>query len=58
MTSASGDYYQLWTNGTAAINYGSTGLENFGEDPHIARLVKRINDMAQTMSWLLLRPMA
>ncbi|KAI0733072.1 endo-beta-mannanase [Fomitopsis betulina] len=29
VTSASGDYYQLWTNGTAAINYGSTGLENF-----------------------------
>ncbi|EPT04925.1 hypothetical protein FOMPIDRAFT_126283 [Fomitopsis schrenkii] len=29
VTSASGDYYQLWTNGAATINYGSTGLENF-----------------------------
>jgi len=24
-----GDYYQLWTNGVATINYGPTGLENF-----------------------------
>ncbi|KAI0930586.1 hypothetical protein AcW1_009236 [Taiwanofungus camphoratus] len=29
VTSPSGDYYQLWTNGTATINYGPTGLENF-----------------------------
>ncbi|PCH43855.1 glycoside hydrolase family 5 protein [Wolfiporia cocos MD-104 SS10] len=29
VTTPSGDYYQLWTNGTATINYGPTGLENF-----------------------------
>ncbi|TFY63162.1 hypothetical protein EVJ58_g3416 [Rhodofomes roseus] len=29
VTTPSGDYYQLWTNGTPTINYGSTGLENF-----------------------------
>lgn len=29
VTSPSGDYYQLWTNGVATINYGATGLENF-----------------------------
>ncbi|KAG2064928.1 glycoside hydrolase family 5 protein [Suillus decipiens] len=29
VTSASGDYYQLWNGSTPTINYGSTGLENF-----------------------------
>ncbi|KAG6823803.1 hypothetical protein H0H92_008998 [Tricholoma furcatifolium] len=29
VTSASGDYYQLWTGSTPTINTGSTGLENF-----------------------------
>ncbi|CCM05720.1 uncharacterized protein FIBRA_07952 [Fibroporia radiculosa] len=29
VTTPSGDYYQLWTNGTATVNYGPTGLENF-----------------------------
>ncbi|KAH9951516.1 endo-beta-mannanase [Amylocystis lapponica] len=29
VTAASGDYYQLWTDGVATINYGATGLENF-----------------------------
>ncbi|KZT10635.1 glycoside hydrolase family 5 protein [Laetiporus sulphureus 93-53] len=29
VTSPSGDYYQLWTNGVPTINYGATGLENF-----------------------------
>ncbi|OBZ68183.1 putative mannan endo-1,4-beta-mannosidase F [Grifola frondosa] len=29
VTSASGDYYQLWSNGKAAVNTGATGLQNF-----------------------------
>jgi len=29
VTTASGDYYQLWTNGVPTINTGSTGLGNF-----------------------------
>ncbi|EGN99795.1 glycoside hydrolase family 5 protein [Serpula lacrymans var. lacrymans S7.3] len=29
VTTASGDYYQLWDGSTATINYGATGLENF-----------------------------
>ncbi|EGO25412.1 glycoside hydrolase family 5 protein [Serpula lacrymans var. lacrymans S7.9] len=29
VTSASGDYYQLWTNGVPTINTGATGLQNF-----------------------------
>ncbi|KAH7912404.1 glycoside hydrolase family 5 protein [Hygrophoropsis aurantiaca] len=29
VTSASGDYYQLWSNGVPTVNTGSTGLENF-----------------------------
>ncbi|PSR73346.1 hypothetical protein PHLCEN_2v10811 [Hermanssonia centrifuga] len=29
VTSPSGDYYQLWSNGQPTINTGSTGLENF-----------------------------
>ncbi|KAG1735833.1 glycoside hydrolase family 5 protein [Suillus lakei] len=29
VTSASGDYYQLWNGSTPTINYGSTGLGNF-----------------------------
>ena len=28
---ASGDYYQLWTDGVPTINTGPTGLENFGK---------------------------
>jgi hypothetical protein len=31
VTSASGDYYQLWNGSTPTINYGSTGLVNFGK---------------------------
>ncbi|KZP21678.1 glycoside hydrolase family 5 protein [Athelia psychrophila] len=30
-TVASGDYYQLWTNGVPTVNTGATGLENFGK---------------------------
>ncbi|KAH9931143.1 CEL4a mannanase [Epithele typhae] len=29
VTSANGIYYQLWSNGKATVNTGSTGLENF-----------------------------
>ncbi|KAI0769787.1 mannanase [Trametes elegans] len=29
VTSANGVYYQLWQNGKATVNMGSTGLENF-----------------------------
>ncbi|KAF8556205.1 family 5 glycoside hydrolase, partial [Imleria badia] len=29
VTTASGDYYQLWNGSTPTINYGLTGLENF-----------------------------
>ncbi|KIJ66718.1 glycoside hydrolase family 5 protein [Hydnomerulius pinastri MD-312] len=29
VTTASGDYYQLWNGSTPTINYGTTGLENF-----------------------------
>ena len=31
VTSANGIYYQLWSNGKATVNTGSTGLQNFGE---------------------------
>jgi hypothetical protein len=31
VTSAGGDYYQLWNGSIPTINYGSTGLENFGK---------------------------
>ncbi|KAG1821892.1 glycoside hydrolase family 5 protein [Suillus subaureus] len=31
VTSASGDYYQLWNGSTPTINYSSTGLENFDD---------------------------
>lgn len=33
VTSPSGDYYQLWTNGIATVNTGATGLQNFGTTP-------------------------
>ncbi|KAG6374324.1 glycoside hydrolase superfamily [Boletus reticuloceps] len=31
VTTASGDYYQLWNGSTPTINYGPTGLKNFGQ---------------------------
>ncbi|KAL6310450.1 endo-beta-mannanase [Sparassis latifolia] len=40
VTTPSGDYYQLWTNGTATINYGSTGLENFGDFYNVVAAAK------------------
>ena len=30
VTTANGIYYQLWQNGKATVNTGTTGLENFG----------------------------
>ncbi|KAF9049717.1 CEL4a mannanase [Panaeolus papilionaceus] len=51
VTSASGNYYQLWTGGTPTINTGSAGLQNFDRVVSIAKKNNIRLIVALTNNW-------